>query len=123
MEAQVVQAVLGLLSALVAWAVAYFSPKLKAQFHSATAGNAIDGLGKIAEAVVQDFNQRVVAEAKANGVFNAQLGASVKAQAIAAVKDQGANLVALADKTVGNADQLVSSLIESAVASNHIASK
>lgn len=91
-------------------------------FHSKTAQNAIDGLASISQSVVADFNQRVVADAKKNGVFTPQLAASVKQDAVKAVMSQGSNLVKLAQKSVGDVQQLVSSLIEQAVTRDHIPS-
>ncbi|MDP9729363.1 hypothetical protein FY534_13855 (plasmid) [Alicyclobacillus sp. TC] len=58
----------------------------------------------------------MVNDAKAQGVFNAQLAQKVKQDAVQAVLEQGANLAALASKTVGNVQSLVESLVEQAVA-------
>jgi hypothetical protein len=116
LELQIVQGVLGLLSLLVSAGVTYFAPKLKALFHSATANRVIDGLSSIAESVVQDLNQRVVADAKANGVWTPELAQAIKADAVQAVKDQGAALVKLGQDVLGDVDGLISTLVEHAVA-------
>lgn len=120
LEQQIVNGLLGLLSLGVTAALAYFTPKAKALFHSNVANRVIDGLSKIVQAVVQDFNQRVVTEAKATGVFNTQLAEAVKRDAVAAVKSQGASLLALGQGSIGDVDALIESLIEHAVAQYHI---
>jgi len=122
LEMQIVQALLGLLVAGVTAAVGVLLPKVQKFFtahtgaaHATQANAIVSGLGSIAESVVQDFNQRIVTDAKKNGVWGAQLASSVKKDAVAAVLDQGANLVALGGKVLGNAEGLVSSLVEQAV--------
>lgn len=124
-ETQVVQALGGLLVLGVTTALGYLAPHAKAWFKAhtsakvaATATQAIDGLSTIAQSVVADLNQRVVADAKTHGVWNAQLAQQVKYDAVQSVMSQGGALVALASKTVGNVQDLVSSLIEKAVASS-----
>lgn len=126
-EQQIVQALLGLLSVVVTAGLGYFAPRLKtivaAHLNANTAqvaNHVIDGLGKIAQAVVQDFNQRVVSDAKAQGVFNAQLAAAVKQDAVNAVKSQGAALLALGQGSIGDVDGLIGSLVEHAVATYHV---
>lgn len=121
-EAQIVQGLLGLLTAGVTAAVGYFTPKLKkiadAHLNTTQANQAnaiITGLGNIAQSVVSDFNQKVVNDLKSNGLFTAQAAADVKADAIAAVKSQGASLIQLGQGVLGDVDGLVSSLIEQAV--------
>ncbi|BBN99356.1 hypothetical protein [Sporolactobacillus terrae] len=53
------------------------------------AKKVIDGLTSIAQTVVAGFNQRVVADAKAKGVFTSEFAASVKEDAVKAVIAQG----------------------------------
>lgn len=122
-ELQIVQGLLGLLSLAVTAGIPYVSPKLKRFIdarltanQATVAINVIDGLSNIAEAVVQDFNQKVVASAKQYGTFTPALAASVKQDAIQAVVDQGAGLIALGGEAIGDVQKLVSSLIEKAVA-------
>jgi 3-dehydroquinate synthetase len=125
MEAQIVQYLTGLLALVVSGLLTYLARNLKAFVNSHTtaknaaiANTVIDGLSAITEAVVQDFNQRVVADAKKNGVFTPQLAQSVKEDAVAAVKSQGASLVALGSGVIGDVDGLISSLVEKAVANS-----
>jgi len=127
LEMQIVQALLGLLVAGVTAAVGALVPRARTFFaahtsaaHATQANAVIAGLGSIAESVVQDFNQRIVTDAKKNGVWGAQLASSVKRDAVAAVMDQGANLVALGGKVLGNAEGLVGVLVEQAVAKFHV---
>jgi 3-dehydroquinate synthetase len=125
LETQVVQYLTGLLALIVSGVLTYLARNLKAFINShttaknaAVANTVIDGLSSIAEAVVQDFNQRVVADAKKNGVFTPQLAQSVKEDAVAAVKSQGASLVALGSGVIGDVDGLIRSLVEKAVANS-----
>lgn len=125
LETQVVQALLGLLMAGTTVAIGYIAPRAKrwVSTHATAkaadvATSVIDGLSAIAETVVQDFNQRVVVDAKKAGTFTPALAASVKADAVRAVLDQGSSLVGLGRSVVGNVDALVASLVEQAVA-NH----
>ena len=118
-QTQVVQDLAGLLAATLTAGVAYLSVKAKAWLHAhtnaqvATTGTSVvDGLSKIVDSVVQDFNSTVVNDAKLNGTWTAAMGAQVKQDAIAAVKSQGANLLALGQSTVGNVDSLIGSLIQ-----------
>lgn len=127
LEAQIVSGLAGLLSLVVSALLAYLGPKAKTflDAHLSAKGaeianTVIDGLAAIAEAVVQDFNQRIVAEAKAHGVWGPQLAQSVKNDAVAAVKSQGAALIALGQEVLGDMDSLVSSLIETAVVKYHV---
>lgn len=121
MELQIVQALLGLLSLLASAGVAYLSPHLKAWFKGRIAAFVIDTLGKIAENVVADFNQRVVSDAKKQGVFNAQLATTVKNDAIAAVKSQASSVIALGNKFVGDMQGQIGAAIEKAVVNQNIA--
>lgn len=122
LQTQIVTDFAGLLSLVVTAGVAYFTPKIKAVIAShftaqqaQVANHVIDGLGKIAQSVVQDFNQTVVADAKANGAWTPKFAQQVKQDAINAVKSQGASLITLGQSTLGNIDGLISSLIEQAV--------
>ena len=119
LQTQIVQDLAGLLMAFVTAAVGYLGVKAKAWLHShtnaqvaATGNSVIDGLSKVVDSVVQDFNSTVVNDAKLKGTWTAAMGAQVKQDAIAAVKSQAANLLALGQSTVGNVDSLIGSLIQ-----------
>ncbi|WP_062306526.1 hypothetical protein [Alicyclobacillus sendaiensis] len=117
-EVQILEDVLSAFGLAVGAALTYLTTKVVPKYiHSQAAQNAIDGLASIAESVVAQFNQTIVADAKAKGVWNAALAAKVKQDAVKAVLSQGANLVKLAQKVVGDVPELVSTLIEQAVAS------
>ena len=118
-EQQLVDALSGLLMAVATAVVTYVSVKFRqwsaahlSASNAATANHVIDGLGKIAEATVQDFNQRVVNDAKEYGVFTPALAAAVKADAVTAIKIQVSPLLALAGDTIGDVDNLISNLVE-----------
>lgn len=122
LESQVVQALAGLLTAVVTAGVAYLAPKIKgwlaahtASQTSAMASKVIDGLASIADSVVANFNQQVVVTAKVNGTWTPALAAQIKAEAVKAVQSQGAALVALGQTTVGDVQGLIGSLVEHAV--------
>lgn len=91
-------------------------PKHDAQ----TANTIIDGLSKIAEATVQDFNQRVVHDAKRNGVFTPQLAQSVKQDAVKAIEAHGSGLVKLGKESLGDVESLIGPLVEQYVTKHHI---
>ncbi|MCL6443640.1 MAG: hypothetical protein K6T83_09325 [Alicyclobacillus sp.] len=115
-ELQILEDVLSAFGLAFGAAVTYVTSHIVPKYvKSKTAANAIDGLAAIAQSVVQDFNQRIVNDAKAQGVFNVQLAQKVKEDAVQAVLAQGANLAALAEKTVGDVQSLVESLVEQAV--------
>jgi hypothetical protein len=120
---QALTAVLSILVAGVGVLVTAFVPKIKdaVDKHLGTsqaniANKVIDGLGSIAQTVVADFNQRVVADAKAKGVFTAELAASVKDDAVKAVIAQAPELIALGKSVIGDIEALIPQLIEQAVA-------
>jgi len=116
-ELQILEDVLSAFGLAFGGAVTYLTTKVVPKYiHSKTAQNAISGLASIAESVVTQFNQTIVSDAKANGVWNATLAAKVKQDAVQAVLSQGANLAKLAEKVVGDVPELVSTLIEQAVA-------
>ncbi|WP_206922725.1 hypothetical protein [Alicyclobacillus suci] len=118
-EVQILEDVISAFGLAIGGGITYLTTKVVPKYiHSKTAQNAIDGLANIANAVVQQFNQTVVSDAKSAGVFNAQLAAQVKKDAVAAVMLQGSNLVALAQKSVGDVESLVGALVEQAVAGN-----
>jgi hypothetical protein len=126
-EAQITNAFVGLLTIVVTVAISYLVPRAKAALDAhlsaktATVANTvIDGLGTISQAVVQDFNQRIVADAKAAGTWTDELGQSVKEDALAAVKSQGAALVSLGRSVGVEVAALIDSLVEQAVAGNHV---
>ena len=116
-EVQILQDVTSAAVLAIGSALTYVTTKVVPKYvHTKTAQTALDGLTQIAQSVVSDFNQKVVADAKANGVFTPQLAQAVKADAVQAVMSQGANLAALAQKSVGDVSGLVNSLIEQSVA-------
>ncbi|MCF8566338.1 hypothetical protein LLE49_16575 [Alicyclobacillus tolerans] len=126
-ELQILQSLLSLLTLVVGTALSILLPKLKksvdahlTEKQAAIANHVLDGLGSIAEAVVQDFNQRVVTQAKTNGNFTQELAQQVKQDAIAAVKDQGSSLLQLGQSTIGNVENLIASLVEQAVVKHHV---
>ncbi|SIS87991.1 hypothetical protein [Alicyclobacillus vulcanalis] len=120
-EIQILEDVLSAFGLAVGGALTYLTTKVVPKYiHSQTAQSAIDGLASIAESVVAQFNQTIVADAKANGVWNAALATKVKQDAVNAVLSQGANLVKLAEKVVGDVPELVSTLIEQAVAKSKV---
>lgn len=123
LETQFIQALEGLLFATVTAGIGAVTPKVRKYLEShttaktaAVAGDVLDGLSKIAESVVSDFNQRIVNDAKTKQAWTPQLAEQVKADAVAAVKAQAAPFINLVDKTAGNVEDLISTLIEQAVA-------
>lgn len=134
LETQFVQALGGLLAATTTASIGIITPKIKAfltthitaknasvaesnanvaAINVKVASNAIDSLSKIVESVVTDFNQRIVADVKTKNGFTPELAEQVKKDATAAVKSQGSQFIELID---GNTEELVSTLIEQAVA-------
>ncbi len=114
-ELNILQALLSLLSLVAAAGITYLAPQLKA-FIGASAANMITNvLSSIVDGVVQDFNQKVVSQAKQDGAFTPQLAQSVKQDAIEAVMSQGGVIIKLASLVLGDVEQLVSSQIEKAV--------
>lgn len=118
-EVQILQGVASVGGLAISAGITYLVNAINKNVKSKSAQDIITGLGSIADSVVQDFNQKVVSQAKANGVFTPQLAASVKQDAVQAVLSQGSALVKLGEKSVGNMQALVSSLIEQAVARNN----
>lgn len=122
LETQLVQALGGLLCATTTTGIGVIIPKIKKFLEAHTtakdaaiAGNALDGLSKITESVVSDFNQRIVNDVKTKGGWTPELAEQVKIDAIAAVKTQGSTFISLAGKTSGDVESLISTLIEQAV--------
>lgn len=118
----ILHALLGILSAAVTAIISYFATRLKSAVdaHLTTKqaqifNHVVNGLSQIADMTVSDFNQRVVTDAKTQGVFTPALAKSVKADAVAVVKSQGSALISLAGSSISDIDQLVSSLIEQSV--------
>lgn len=119
---QVLSAVLSLLVAGVGALITAFVPKIKlaADKHLSSsqadiANKVLDGLSSIAETVVADFNQRVVADAKAKGAFTSELAARVKDDAVKSVIAQAPELISLGEQAIGNIKALIPQLIEQAV--------
>lgn len=122
-ETHLIQALGGLLFAMLTAAIGVITPKVKGliQAHTSAktaviANDAIDGLTKIAVSVVSDFNQRIVNDMKSKGAWTPQLAEQVKEDAVAAVKSQGASFIKLSGKTSDQIESLVSTLVEQAVA-------
>lgn len=127
LEMKILEGLLSALTVVVGTVVTTYGPRLKHWMdrhlnakEATMADHVISGLGNISEAVVQQFNQSVVADAKANGNFNEAYAKKIKEAAVAAVKSQGANLVALGNDVLGNVDALIGSLIEKAVTEHYI---
>lgn len=121
-EMDIVRALLGILSVAITSAVSYFSMKLKRSIDAHLShkqarmfNDVVDGLSQIADMTVSDFNQRVVLDAKNQGLFTSALAKSIKQDALAAVKQQGSSLIQLAGTSITDVDQLVSTLIEQSV--------
>lgn len=121
-ELQVLTAVLSLFVTGVGALIVAYVPKLKILVdkhltakQADTANSVIDGLSAIAGTVVADFNQRVVKDAKTNGVFTTQLADNVKSAAVNAVIAQAPQLIALGEQTIGDVKTLIPQLVEQAV--------
>lgn len=121
-ETQFVQALSGLLYAAATAGIGIITPKIKKLIESHTtaknatiANDAIDGLTKIVESVVSDFNQRIVTDVKAKGGWTPELAEQIKNDAIDAVKEQGAAFIKLSGQTANDVEALISTLIEQAV--------
>lgn len=104
-ETQIVQGLAGLMTVVISAGIALITTHVKTfvsnhsnSVVSQLSNDVIDGFGKIADAVVHDFNDRIVREAQANGVLTPQLFAQVKRDAVNSVMDQGASLVQLGTK-------------------------
>jgi ribosome-binding protein aMBF1 (putative translation factor) len=121
-EIQLVQALGGLLSVTATAAIGAITPKIKKLIESHTtaknatiANDSIDGLSKIVESVVSDFNQRIVTDVKAKGGWTPELAQQIKNDAIDAVKEQGVAFIKLSGQTAKDVEALISTLIEQAV--------
>ncbi|NRD79714.1 hypothetical protein HPT25_20340 [Bacillus sp. BRMEA1] len=122
LESQFVEALSGLLYTAATAGIAVITPKIKNFIHAhtqektaAVASNAIDGLAKIADSVVADFNQRIVTDIKAKQAWSPEFAEQVKKDAMAAVKSQGSSFIQLLNKTEADVEPLISTLIEHAV--------
>jgi hypothetical protein len=122
-EAQIVQALAGLLVAVVTALVSAAVPKLKAWMNNhlsaqqaTVANDVLTGLASITQSVVQNFTQTVVNDAKTTGTWTPELMAQVKADAVKAVQSQGSTLVTLGNKVIGDVPALIGTLVEQAVA-------
>lgn len=126
-ELDILESLLSLLTMVVGSLLSILMPKIKLSIdahltakQALIANHVMDGLGTIAEAVVQDFNQRIVQDAKKHGVFTPMLAASIKKDAVAAVMAQSQALYALGSHTLGDVESLIGSLVEQAVSKHHI---
>ncbi len=122
-EAQIVQALAGLMVAVVTALVSAAVPKLKTWLNNhlsaqqaTVANDVLSGLASITQSVVQNFTQTVVTSAKAAGTWTPEMMAQVKADAVKAVQSQGSALVALGNKVIGDVPALIGTLVEQAVA-------
>ena len=121
-ETQAVQALSGVALTSVTLGIAYASTvarkwlnaHLSAQ-QATTADQVVKSLQSVADGVVNDFNQRVVNDAKVAGKWSPELEAQVRADAYKAVRSQGAKLIALGSAVLGDMQSTISSSIESAV--------
>lgn len=121
-ETQLVQAFTGLLSVALTAGIGIITPKIKKFIETHTtaktakvANDVVDGLAKVSEAVVADFNQRIVTDVKAKGGWTPELAVQTKLDAIAAIKSQGSAFIALTKKTESELEPLISTLIEQAI--------
>jgi hypothetical protein len=122
-ETQLVQALGGLLSITATTAIGIITPKIKKLIESHTtaknatiANDAIDGLTKIVESVVSDFNQRIVTDVKSKGGWTPELAGQIKNDAIDAIKEQGVSFIKISGQSGKEIDSMISTLIEQAVA-------
>ena len=121
-ELPVLQGVLSVVTLAVGVALSIITPRIKALVdrhveakQAQLVNHVIDGLTAITEGVVNEFNQKVVNDAKLYGLFTPALKNAVRADAIAAVKAQAGPLLALGKSVIGDADALIGSLVEKAV--------
>ncbi|WP_026961874.1 hypothetical protein [Alicyclobacillus herbarius] len=126
LELKILESLLSLFTVLIGAGISALAPRLKRIVSAHASGKeaqlasqVIDGLSAIAEAVVQEFNQKVVSDAKKAGVFTPSLAQSVKQDAVSAVLSQAGPLLSLGEQVIGDIPGLVSSLIEQAVAKHH----
>lgn len=122
LETQLIQALSGLLYAAATAAISVMTANIKnfikahtQEKKAAVARNAIEGLSKIAESVVADFNQRIVKDVKAKKAWTPELAEQVKRDAVAAVKSQGSAFILLIGKNDKDVEPLISTLIEQAI--------
>lgn len=122
-ELQILYSVSSIFVVGVGALLAYFTPKVKTALdkhltaqQATIANTVIDGISSIAQTAVADFNQRIVADAKKNGIFTQQLAESVKADAVKAVTAQASSLIALGETVIGDVKSLIPQLVEQAVA-------
>jgi hypothetical protein len=108
LETQLIQALSALVYIVAIAGITYVTPKIKKflEVHTnaktaAVASEGLDELSRIAEAVVTDFNSRLVNDVKAKQAWTPQLAEQIKSDAMASVKTQ--------------IEPLLSTLIEQAV--------
>lgn len=123
LETQFVQALSGLLYASATAGIRVITPKIKGflEYHitakkMTVAYDVLNGLSRISESVVSDFNQRVVNDVKGKGGWTPQLAQQVKRDATSAIKSQGSPFIKLLEKTLGDVEPLIATLIEQTVA-------
>lgn len=126
-ELHILESLLSLLTVVIGSLISAFVPKIKQSLdahltakQALIANHVINGLATISEAVVQDFTQRIVQDAKTSGVFTPMLAASVKKDAVSAVMSQSHALSSLGTSTLGDVEALIGTLIEQAVSKYHI---
>ncbi|SFI02154.1 MULTISPECIES: hypothetical protein [unclassified Bacillus (in: firmicutes)] len=122
LETQVVQALGGILCAAITTGIGVLTPRIKSYIQAHTDAktatvvvDSLNTLNKITESVVADFTQRMVLDVKTKGGWTPELANQVKANAVSAIKEQGAQLIPLLEKEVGNVEKLIESTIEQAV--------
>jgi hypothetical protein len=127
LEQQIVQALMGVLALTVSTGVAYVVAKAKGWLahhlnaqQASVATMVLTGLANVVQTVVADFNQKVVADAKAAGKWTPELATQIKADAVKAVIGQASNLVTLGNQFIGDIPALIGSMIEQAVAANKV---
>lgn len=104
------------------WNWCVLTPRIKSYIQAHTDAktatvvvDSLNTLNKITESVVADFTQRMVSDVKTKGGWTPELANQVKANAVSAIKEQGAQLIPLLEKEVGNVEKLIESTIEQVV--------
>ena len=108
LESQLIQALSALVYIVAIAGITYVTPKIKRflEVHIDAKNvpvveSTVDEISKVAESVVNDFNNRIVNDTKSRQAWNPQLAQTIKNDAIASVKTQ--------------IEPLLSTLIEQAV--------
>lgn len=122
LETMILQNVMSILGVLLASCITYLTARAKRVIDShlsrqqaEMANTVLNGLSAVANAVVNDFDQRIVQDTKNTGEWNTELGRTVKRDAISAVKTQAPALCNLGQTALGDIDQLIGTMIEDAI--------